>query len=467
MAIKHKRRIARPIVGNDWDDSHEVDGALGALLPLASAPDSLPYIKDDLTGALTPITPFARAVLALLAAADLRALLGAVAKSGDAMSGALSLGNNKVTNLADPTGAQDAATKSYVDSIAGAVAGALTFKGGWDASTGTFPGTVGRKTGWFYKVDVAGTVDGVSFSVGDDVFAVVDTASTATYAGNWLKIEGRLTLAEIQAAVGFTFGTAAALNPGTSVGDLVQVIAGGKLPALDGSLLTNLPAASVAWAAITGKPAFGTAALKDYGTSPGQLVEVQTGGKLPALDASNLTGVPAGAGGWFQENYYSSSQTITIPAGATKCEVLMWAPTGGCGKLITYGRPGGGAALLKLLTGLTAGNTLVYTQGATAAAQASNGAGGNSGGNSTLASGTQAISTLTCNGGAGAAPSSNAGSATATGGDINAPGTGSMVADGSTISLNRSGVTGFHISIGPETDGAGGNPGGLRIRWYK
>lgn len=37
----------------------------------------------------------------------------------------------------------------------------------------------------------------------------------------------------------------------------------------------------------------GTAAYKNTGTSAGDVVEVQTGGKLPALDASNLTNVPS------------------------------------------------------------------------------------------------------------------------------------------------------------------------------
>ena len=117
-------------------------------------------------------------------------------------------------------------------------------------------------------MSVAGTVNGKSFSVGDDLFAIVDDASASTYADNWLKIEGTLTLAEIEAAVGFTFGTAAALNAGASVGNLVQVSTGGKLPALDGSLLTNI-AASAAWSAITGKPAFGGAALLNVGTASG------------------------------------------------------------------------------------------------------------------------------------------------------------------------------------------------------
>ena len=42
-----------------------------------------------------------------------------------------------------------------------------------------------------------------------------------------------------------TLGTAAALNVGTSANNVVQLNASGKLPAIDGSLLTNLPAAPV------------------------------------------------------------------------------------------------------------------------------------------------------------------------------------------------------------------------------
>lgn len=40
-----------------------------------------------------------------------------VLKAGDTMSGALAMGTNKITGLGDPTSAQDAATKAYVDKI--------------------------------------------------------------------------------------------------------------------------------------------------------------------------------------------------------------------------------------------------------------------------------------------------------------------------------------------------------------
>lgn len=303
MAIKHKRTATRPptpdvdaIQSGDWNDDHEVDGVVGELIDLAAQPDSVPYLDADAKAALTALTPLGRALIALASSGDALALIGALDKSGDTMSGALEMSGNRITGLGAPSQPSDAVTKTYADALLSAASGALAFKGEWDASAGTFPGAGAAKVGWFYKVAVAGTVDGQLFTVGDDVFAVVDNAATGTYAGNWLKIEGVVTLAEIEAAIGFSFGTAAALNAGTAVGNLVQVIAGGKLPALDGSNLTNLPSTAPSWASITGKPTFGTASGKDFGAAAGQLVEVQTGGKLPALDASNLTNVPSSGG---------------------------------------------------------------------------------------------------------------------------------------------------------------------------
>jgi hypothetical protein len=113
--------------------------------------------------------------------------------------------------------ASQKAVKSYIDAFALVVSGALIFKGAFDASAGSFPGTAGRKTGWFYRVSVAGTVDGVSFTVGDDLYAIVDTASTSTYAANWLKIEGALTSAEIIAALSANSIALSKLAQGTAL----------------------------------------------------------------------------------------------------------------------------------------------------------------------------------------------------------------------------------------------------------
>jgi len=128
-------------------------------------------------------------------------------------------------------------------------------------------------------------------------------------------------------------------------------------------------------------------------------------------------------------NVYASSQTLTIPNGCTGAFVRLWggggaakgAAVSGCASSSLAAAPSG-AYLEKLLTGLTPGLTLALTIGA-----GGTGSTPSAGGDSSLASGTQTISTLTAHGG-GLANSSNSGSIvfgtipSATGGDDNRPG---------------------------------------------
>lgn len=66
---------------------------------------------------------------------------------------------------------------------------AVVLKGSWDASAGTFPGSGTAQAGASYIVSVAGTVDGTSFAVGDRIIAILDNASTSTFALNWFKAD--------------------------------------------------------------------------------------------------------------------------------------------------------------------------------------------------------------------------------------------------------------------------------------
>jgi hypothetical protein len=205
----------------------------------------------------------------------------------------------------------------------------------------------------------------------------------------------------------------------------------------------------------------------------------------------------AASAGLVAFNVYSSSQTITIPAGATKAVVELWGGAGGTGNASTganqvTGCGGGGAGgfLIKSLTGLTAGNTLVYTQGAA-------GAGGpivpyaphdgGPGGASTLASGTQTISTLTANGGSGSLNAWNGGNTpggaggTATGGDLNFTGSaGTAGITDTTDTLNYQGWGGAgglnmysrggqgltQAASASPTVGNPGTSGGMIIWWF-
>lgn len=64
--------------------------------------------------------------------------------------------------------------------------GTYSSRGSWSAASGSFPS--GSTAGYWWTVSVAGTVDGVTFLVGDRVAAKVNSASTSTYSGNWTKV---------------------------------------------------------------------------------------------------------------------------------------------------------------------------------------------------------------------------------------------------------------------------------------
>lgn len=64
--------------------------------------------------------------------------------------------------------------------------GAMFRKSPWDASSGAFP--TGAQNGYHYLVSTDGTVDGQPFLAGDYLLAIVDDASTTTYAANWERI---------------------------------------------------------------------------------------------------------------------------------------------------------------------------------------------------------------------------------------------------------------------------------------
>lgn len=66
---------------------------------------------------------------------------------------------------------------------------AVILKGAWDASAGTFPGSGSAQAGESWIVSTGGTVGGVAFNQNDRIIAIVDNASTSTFAANWFKAD--------------------------------------------------------------------------------------------------------------------------------------------------------------------------------------------------------------------------------------------------------------------------------------
>lgn len=100
-----------------------------------------------------------------------------------APTSSFSMNSQKLTAVADPTLAQDAATKNYVDSV---VSSNTFFAGNHDASGGALPtvgtGTAGAiRKGDFWIASVAGTITGLgAIEVGDQIFAKVNGAAIAS-----------------------------------------------------------------------------------------------------------------------------------------------------------------------------------------------------------------------------------------------------------------------------------------------
>jgi len=131
----------------------------------------------------------------------------------------LNMGSNKITNVVDPTTAQDAATKQYVDD---SVVGGLVYQGGYNANTNV-PNldtntSIQVSKGFTYTVTVAGLFFTEQVRVGDVLIAEVDQAAGGSAAANWTTVQNNVDLASSTViGIGNVVEATAATLKGTSV----------------------------------------------------------------------------------------------------------------------------------------------------------------------------------------------------------------------------------------------------------
>ena len=145
----------------------------------------------------------------------------------------LAIGANKLTGVSNPTAAQDAATKNYVDTTF-AGSGALIFQGGYDASV--VPPSAGVLQGWTYAVTVAGDGSGffpTTLEIGDLIIAEVNTPTTEA---DWTDIQNNIDQATATIQGIANFPTAGGLTVANGAVSMASVGSAGSVGSASQSL---------------------------------------------------------------------------------------------------------------------------------------------------------------------------------------------------------------------------------------
>ena len=139
--------------------------------------------------------------------------------AGTGVSSAISIINTSDLSGASGTNLATAGSiKAYVDSQVAAIG---SLQGSVDASTSTnFPGSATTKKGDYWYVSVAGTIQGVSFNVGDVIIANIDNP-TVTSANSYIFLETNRDQASTTVLGLVTLATNAEVQAGTDANKAV------------------------------------------------------------------------------------------------------------------------------------------------------------------------------------------------------------------------------------------------------
>src|SRR5210317_2187038 len=219
--------------------------------------------------------------------------------------------------------------KSVVDA---AVVGGVTYQGTFDASS---PADLSNASkGDLYIISVAGSYQGQDWAVGDHLLINADMGGTLDPA----KIDKVDNTDSVTSVAGRT--GAVVLSAG-DVSGLATVATSGAYSDLSGTPSLATVATTGAYSDLTGTPTLGTAAAEDVGTSANNVVQLNGSAQLPAVDGSLLTDLPSDVRSITSNSSITISaptspefiavriqpvsvgQTVTLPAGASGSTVLI------------------------------------------------------------------------------------------------------------------------------------------------
>ena len=309
--------LARTTILSSSNSNNAVDWATGEKLIFVTQPSSkASYLDASGNLNLSGGTVDGRDVATDGVTAD-----NALPKSGGQMTGNITMSGSQTVDgrdlSADGTkidfiSVTQAVNLDEMEADLAALANGMVYKGDWAANSGSFPGSGVAQTGWFYYVTVAGTVNSVSFNVGDNIVAITDNASSTTFAGNWSKHDNTAAVQSVVGLIGAITKTSllTALNveDGADVTDTTNVTDAG---AVMDSEVTNLAQVkafdSTDYATSTQGTTADNAIPKTGGTMTGTL-------NVPTVDFGDWTITESGGSMYFA---YQGTNKLKLDSSGT------------------------------------------------------------------------------------------------------------------------------------------------------